>query len=191
MRLRDDTQNRTAAKCQHDECPTCREYLAFDTDGMGRVVCWCPHCRDGRPHSRAKYLARLAEEDAAWRTVEARRCTWCDGPFTPKRAGQRYCGTPCREATANHRANERNRRLREGQPLPKRLALVARLTHCEACGSPLEQKRVGHPRMFCNATCRNRRYRDTHYQPRRPESKRSAAMRRYWQQKRTVMEHSA
>lgn len=187
MRLRDDTQNRTAAKCQHDECPTCREYLAFDTDGMGRVVCWCPHCRDGRPHSRAKYLARLAEEDAAWREPEMRRCTWCDAPYMPKGAGQRYCGASCREATANHRANERNRRLREGQPLPKRLALVARLTHCEACGSPLKQKRVGQPRMFCNVTCRNRRYRDTHYQPRRPESKRSAAIRRYWQNKITAI----
>lgn len=190
MRLRDQSHNRSSRRGQKEECPTCRDFLCFDTDGMGRCVAWCPHCRDGRPHSRAQHLARLAEEDRACREPEQSRCAWCDTPFPVEASGQQYCGPSCREAAGNHRANARNRRRREareaGTPVPKRIATVQRPTQCKHCGAPLVQRDVGQPRQYCDRQCRNAGLRG-----RRPESPYLAALRRRWQRKTSTQEMRA
>ncbi|MHB1310608.1 MAG: hypothetical protein ACYC3L_01235 [Gemmatimonadaceae bacterium] len=197
MRLRDDTLNKTTAAGQRDTCDVCRDYLAFATDGMGRVTCYCPHCRDGRPHSRARWLARLEYEDRICREtphVEQRECAWCDAPYTPENVGQRYCQPECREAAGNHRANVKNaerRRLRAaGKPLPLRLQCADRPLACLFCGQPIVQRSVGKVRQYCNFRCRNRSYRTTRRPAPTPadgtvlaESPTASALRRRWDRK--------
>lgn len=163
MRLRDDTLNKTTAAGQRDTCATCREYLAFETDGMGRVGVYCPHCRDGRPHSRARWLARLDYEERMCREEQSgqcRACDWCGTSFLPKMSGQKYCQLSCKEAAQNHRNNLKNaarRALRAaGQPLPVRLRLVDRPVACLACGQPIVQRATGKVRQYCNTRCKNK-----------------------------------
>lgn len=98
-------QLNAGAREQKEECPRCRDFLGYETDWIGRVKAICPHCDEHRPHSRARWLARFAEENEAVvgpaPDEAARWCQWCGlamPAHRPKFA--RYCSDQCTQQRA-------------------------------------------------------------------------------------------
>lgn len=131
------------AREQKAECPRCRDFLCFDTDWLGRLAEWCPHCDEGRPHSRSQWLARFAEEDAAMTECEApepeylddKHCEICGALFRPTGVRNVYCGARC-SSEANRRAHRR-RYLASGG---RRVKQPERTCQYEGCDEPCRSK---------------------------------------------------
>lgn len=79
-------------------CHVCQDYVRTWTNGMGRVFVSCPHCDEGKPHSRPAVVARLLFETAHLdrgiyvdRTRKCVRCghSPCRGKFS------KYCSDEC------------------------------------------------------------------------------------------------
>lgn len=130
-------QVQAGAREQKAECPRCRDFLCFDTDWIGRLVEWCPHCDEGRPHTRQGWLARFAEEDAlviapADQGARSRvtHCAECSEAIPDDVDGRcQYCSPQCRRAAAARRKRDRKRKQCKTKGCPN----TTLATWCKPC----------------------------------------------------------
>lgn len=129
---------RAAARKQRAECRICRDYVEFTVDRVGRLIETCPHCHEGRPHSRSRWLARFAIEDAAMLEPApedtTRWCAWCGSAMPEERPRTAcYCSKQCVRAAAAEAKRARIRAIPPHACATAGCTGTTRSTYCRKC----------------------------------------------------------